>query len=686
MKHSCLASPGSALRTVWRNWRGGQRTVSAIVARAALVALGALWLLSWPAPGASPTGVIPPAAGLKRDRPRLLLRPNPTPHAISLAQLKSPLRHPESQALLRQLENLKPPHASALALVYHLTGNQSAADRAAALMQDWKTPPDRKEMNDPFNVFFTCIDLALAYDWLHDYPGFAEPARARLRRQMQPFVDNAFRLGHDHVFHNYIWMYHGGAMLWALATAGEDDSSDRLLSSLIDRFNDQLFRTMEYLDGANGDSAGYWWLYCEHSAVLVLLAAQSAFETDLLTPLRRDHGDWLSRQLDFLVHSVLPDMRFVPWGDIVAGPNGGVMREMAAKIDAQTWALRSPHGAFLSQWLAAKRGLRRWEGETALFHFLYSRHLDIAPAPPPLSMLAGNQQGGCALMRSRWDDDATVVGFRCTDFFGQHHHLDQGSFFIYRKGMLALDAGLYRRVAGDQMNTDAHNTLLLGGEGQRPQRYQSAATLEAFTRRLPTGLETGDILFYRDAGDWTAVAGQFAQAYRPEVIQSCVRQLLFLRPGTVIVVDQLAAPANQTLPEVRWLLHVPATPEIRGSDVRAFTAQSYLRCRPLQPCGAVRIEASHPTPAGPSSSSGSPSMVDVSRVVFPYPGQERLTLMHALEVGDGDGLTAPPPGDMRVHTLAGNRALVVEVGTNVFEFSMGKPFDVRLRERVPESN
>jgi hypothetical protein len=55
------------------------------------------------------------------------------------------------------------------------------------------------------------------------------------------------------------------------------------------------------------------------------------------------------------------------------------------------------------------------------------------------------------------------------------------------------------------------NTLLLGGEDQRSQKYQSASTLEAFTERLPKGLETGDILFYRDSAAWTAVAGQFAQ-------------------------------------------------------------------------------------------------------------------------------------------------------------------------------
>ena len=62
--------------------------------------------------------------------------------------------------------------------------------------------------------------------------------------------------------------------------------------------------------------------------------------------------------------SVLPDMRFMPWGDIVAGANGGVTHEMAGRIDALTWARKSPHGAYLSRWLAEKRGLDRFYDES----------------------------------------------------------------------------------------------------------------------------------------------------------------------------------------------------------------------------------------------------------------------------------------------------------------------------------
>jgi hypothetical protein len=667
--------------------------------------------------------LIPRAAGIKKDRPRLLLRPADTPYAVSLKQLRAPANDrareggspvfadtntgtvPDAQRMIAQLEGLKPPRAAGLAMVYLLTGREEAARRAVEVMQKWQLPQDKKVLSDPFYVYFTLGDMALAYDWLHGYPGFSAEAKAALREKLRPVAESGYRLGNDHVFHNYVWMFNGGAMLWTLATLGDDPAADKIFAGLRDRFNHQLFRAMEYLEGSNGDSAGYWWLYCQESATLVLLATQSAFETDAVGRVRREHGDWLGRQLDYLVLSVLPDMRFVPWGDIVAGANGGVTHEMAAKIDMLTWALRgdcpggkkgdSPHlperpegcfaqmgtvpflpassGAFLSRWLAEKRGLERFYGETAIFYFLYTRQLDVKPAPPPLAVLAGGKQGGHALMRSDWTDAATVVGFRATDYFGQHLHLDQGSFVVYRNGLLALDAGRYGRVGGEQMRTDAHNTLLFGGEGQRRLGYQSAATLDAFVARRNKDLETGDIPFYKHAGEWTAVAGQFAQAYSPEVIQSCVRQLLFVRPGTVAIVDQLAAPEGKSLPEVRWLLHVPGKPEVDGATVTASNGKSYLQCRSLV-VGADRpqVGTSYRTPAGPNSSGGNPATIDTSRVTFTYDGKPRLVLIHVLDMGDGKPAAAAP--DVKIET--DTRAIRLRLDGKMYSFSAAPPFGV----------
>ena len=82
-------------------------------------------------------------------------------------------------------------------------------------------------------------------------------------------------------------------------------------------------------------------------------------------------------------------------------------------------------------------------------------------------------------------------------------------------------------------------------------------------------------------------AGQFAQAYSPDLVRSCIRQLLFVRPGKVVVVDQLVPPPGGSLPEVQWLLQVPKPPEIEGPDFWVSNGRSWLRCRALSPGGSI---------------------------------------------------------------------------------------------------
>ncbi|MEE8450313.1 MAG: heparinase II/III family protein, partial [Thermoguttaceae bacterium] len=393
---------------------------------------------------------------------------------------------------------------------------------------------------------------------------------------------------------------------------------------------------------------------------LALLAAGSAFETDLVGAVRDDQDDWFRRHFENLIHSTLPNMRYIPWGDLQSGPNGGVTYEMAGAIDAMTWALQSPEGAHFSRRIAEHRGLRRFYGDTAVFYMLYTRRQKVRPQVPPTSFLAGNRQSGHFIARSGWDDGATVVAFRATDHFGDHNHYDQGSFAIYRNGLLAVDPPIYRKIRGPQQRTDNHNTLLIGSTAQRPARGQSFKTVEAFQENLNAGkqLETGDILFSHDAGEWAAVAGQFAQAYEPESVQSCVRQLLFVRPDKVVVVDQLVAPAGKTLPEVQWLLQVPEAPTSDGVAIEASNGKSWLRCRPIMPGG--------------SAPTVTETDVNTHRVSYGYHGRETLALVHLLEVGDGTA--AGRTADVDVKRT--DTSLNVTIDGTTYRFETRRPFAV----------
>jgi len=547
-------------------------------------------------------------------------------------------------------------NAAAQALVWLLTGERSAAEASLSRMRGYRYPGDV----DTFHIYFRLTEFGLAYDWLYSFPDFTGEVKSEVRARITPLVKRGIQVADDHIFHNYIWMSAGGAALWTLATAGEDEESDRLFEQVRQRFNRGLYPAWRYLDGLPSEPMGYWALYVLSPGVLALLGAQSAFEVDLVGQVRDEQGNWLNRHFDNLIHCTLPDLRYIPWGDLQSGPNGGVTHEMAGVIDGLTWALRSPQGAFLGRRIAARRGLRRFHGETAIFYPLYTRHLTVEPARPPLSFLAGGRQSGRFIARSGWDDGDTIVALGSTDHFGDHNHYDQGSFVIYRNGLLAVDPPVYRRVRGPQQRTENHNTLLLGGKPQRPVRGQWFNSLEKFRKNLNGGrkLETGDFLFSRETGEWAAAAVQFAQAYEPDLIRSCVRQLLFLRPGTVVVADHLVAPEGKDLPEVAWLLQVPKEPRMDGAALRATNGKSWLRVRPLLP-GAPAPEVA-------------PTEVKTHRVTYTYTGRGTLTLVHLLEIGDGE---EPAPA-------AGTRARMMEEGAQVtlqgrrFLFSRSAPFEV----------
>ncbi len=603
---------------------------------------------------ASAMDLIPPLKRIKTDRPRLLLRTQPTPHAISLGDLRAIPRDAEFQEMLQRLRRRR--EACCQAMVYMLTGDRAAADKAVARMRQYRL----RKAGDPFEIYFTFRDLALAYDWLYNYEGFTHEIKAEVRANLAPLAAAALKMSNDHIFHNYVWMSGGGTALWALAIAGEDAEADKLFREVRERLNKQLLPGMAYLDGAPGEPMGYWSLYDLTPAVLVVFAAQSGFEQDLAAVIKENQRDWLSRQLTNLMLSTQPDMRYLPWGDMQGGPNGSVTREIAGITDALTWALDSGAGAHFSRWLTEKQGLDRFFGFHGIFYFLYTRTLNVKPAPPPLAFLAGGPHGGHVLARSDWDDGATLVGFRSTDHYGDHNHFDQGSFIIYRGGPLAVNPPLYRLTRGPQQKTENHNTLLINGQGQRPVRGQWFSTLVEFKENLTGGqmLETGDILFYQDTPEWTGASGQFAQSYPAGLIKSCVRQFLFVRPQTVVIVDQLSALTGRTLGEVQWLLLTPKEPIVDNGVVTTSNGKSWLRCQPLLP-GAPRVTVT-------------PALRDTYRVSLKYKGRETLTLVHFLEVGDGTPPVVLP--EVKVH--ATDRAIELSWEGKTFIFAAQPPFAI----------
>ena len=565
---------------------------------------------------------LPRADQLKSDRPRLLLRPKATPLAVSIEQLRGQAKDKAYDEMLGQLSGSKSAHGQAM--VWLMTGKQDAADKAIARMRGYRVP----EKADSFEVFFKLTEFGLAYDWLCGYEKFDAAARAQVRKAVAPLVAMGLKFSGDHVFHNYTWMSSGGVAVWGLATAGEDAASTAAYEQIRGRFERDLWPALRYLDGLPCEPMGYWTHYVYRPALVTVLAGQSAGETDVVRTIREKQGDWLARNLGALAYGTLPDLRFVPFGDLQSGANGGATRAVAGLLDAGVWAVGGRAGGevsaavALSKRIGEKRGLSAYDDDTAIFWFLYGRGARPAVKAAPESFVAGGAKGGHWIARQGgWAEDATVVGFRCADHYGDHNHWDQGGFFIYRRGLLAVDPPVYKTTRGPQQRTDLHNTLLIGGRPQRAVRGQTFGSVGRFEQNLKAGkrLETGD-LFVGAGG--TAAAGEFAQAYDVPALASCVRQIALVGRGTVVVVDRLTAKAGERVPDVQWLLQFPAAPASADGAWVATNGAGWIRCRSvLGDAGkAAGVEATE---------------VGTHRLTLDYKGGTEVLLVHVIEVGDG---------------------------------------------------
>jgi hypothetical protein len=218
---------------------------------------------------------------------------------------------------------------------------------------------------------------------------------------------------------------------------------------------------------------------------------------------------------------------------------------------------------------------------------------------------------GYVSARSSWDDDATYFFFKCGDRFTAHQHLDVGNFLIYRGEELVGDGGHYDGFGtvhdvNYHLRTIAHNTILIrdpeetwpairagrvtGNDGGQhhnwPHHNGAVADPQQWHREQPI-YESGNITAFADRGRYVYLAADCTKAYRPRKLESFVRQIVFLRPGTFVVFDRVVS----TDPAYRktWLLQAMKRPEERGGRLAVTNDSGRLFVETLLPADAQVI-------------------------------------------------------------------------------------------------
>ncbi len=396
--------------------------------------------------------------------------------------------------------------------------------------------------------------LALTYDWLHDQ--LSEAERARLLAAIRPRVEDMLSppvknlptgwAGLDWGRKLDRWPYdsHGAVTLARLAVictvlAGEDPLFDRCFEAVVPRYLARPIPWGETGGYANGTAYAQWDVLFTHFMVWDLL--RNALGVDLW------QSDWARGYVRFIAYFLPPGTPTGLFGDGAEQRHAGVWATQAKAYAAH---LPSP----LADWYA-----RNQFGENPA-------HLALLLAPArdwnaiPGALPAGTphaahlEDTGWVAMHSDLGDRArTSVYFKSSPYGSYNHsHADQNSFVIHAKGRaLAIDSGYYDSYGSPHWRewykqTRAHNAITFdGGQGQL---HDSMAAKGRITR-------------FEHHADYDIAIGDATAAYGGALTRA-VRSLIYLRPDTLLVFDNLASGTPRTW---EWSLHARSRMKEQGA-------------------------------------------------------------------------------------------------------------------------
>ena len=193
-------------------------------------------------------------------------------------------------------------------------------------------------------------------------------------------------------------------------------------------------------------------------------------------------------------------------------------------------------------WYAAT-GDDKWGGWASFLNFLREPAPPVEPRPPlDLPLSRWFRDVGWVVMHTDLTGVDDVMFAMKSSSYGSfnHSHCDQNSFMLHAWGeRLAVDTGYYDYYGSEHhkgwtVQTVAHNAILVDGQGQ------------------PRSMAAGG--FIRDhvpGGGLAYAAGDATPAYAGRLTR-WIRHALFVRPGCVLICDDLASDRPR---EFTWLLH-----------------------------------------------------------------------------------------------------------------------------------
>ncbi|MBN1673639.1 MAG: DUF4962 domain-containing protein [Kiritimatiellae bacterium] len=491
-----------------------------------------------------------------------------------------------------------PPYA----FLYRLSGERAYAERAIALAR--KLAALDVSSNDLANAR-RARALACAYDWCYDRLTPAD--KAAILKGLDAHVgwlyERLITRGHYTALDNHRANDVCGIAIAGFAMHREHPNAEKYIDAAVSVYKKTIIPALRQFGGP-GDGMWHEGLeYTRHELLNVFRffkACAGALGEDFFEPGFEHFGYGT-------VYGTYPDSTLLREGDNHFPGVSSWERKYMSMLASR---YRNPHAQwYVNHMTKPITGLQAW------YDILW--YDPAVPETPPdaLPLTRCFEGFGMVVIRTGWyEPDATVVTFRCGDFFGGHDHCNQNDFIIYRKGCLAVDSGGYdswgsRHWRNYYSRTVAHNTItVLDPDEDRAHNFNNQANdggqillyKRDGTWNLPTTIDkarqdpqydTGDIVVLEQGDGYTRTLGDATRAYSPHKLKQFTRELVVLHPKiktnppAIVVFDRVRA----TKPEYakKWLLHTEHRPEQVGPGAwRATEGDGTLYVGMLEPQGA----------------------------------------------------------------------------------------------------
>ena len=446
-----------------------------------------------------------------------------------------------------------------LGLLLHLTGEHKYADTLHAALQSFGqyrtwTDPAFFTRNPPWHSELGTARYNFAfgngYDVLHDYLSKDQLAEIRadmLRLGIMPTLEDWILPGSrfhslDSMGHNWWGVCVSNCGVGCLSLVGDEPRAiewvELIDSSLVQWFNyngNPLHNRVETFQpgGASYEGAHYTG-YGVANHLNYMLAWKNAFQMR-----KAPTEDYVRGIPEFIMHTVYPTSSGgipVNFEDCLLGSNSRdiVLLLRACGVDDDY----------------AEEYLRRISGHTEDPLPLYvDQSTSSRKATLPLSKVYPKM--GWAMMRTSWEDDATLLAVKC-GFTWNHAHADASSFILVHQGKpLIIDSGTcnygrpeYRTYYRQSI---AHNVVLFDGEGQPLDQIDYGAKFRG------TILQSFDAMGLRYVS--TDGTGPMTNLYKQSY-----RHFLWLG-NFILIIDDIETYKNGTF---TWLLHPAEQAENAG--------------------------------------------------------------------------------------------------------------------------